>query len=401
MHSPSLLTVVRLALQYGFNALDTSHYYYPSEILLGRVLGVLAPAHPRSTYYISTKVGRYGPALEDFDYATERVRRSVEQSCTRLGTEYIDVVLMHDVEFVAEQVGESNAAGWTARDVVSADAGVREAARESVGLSRKDAGKIHGAGDQAVLDAVAELFRLKEQGKIRNVGISGYPLPVLVRLSWLVHSRLGKPLDVILSYSNRTLHSDILPQYLELFKADPSVPDSERASWTGPTILNGSAFSMGLLTDVEPPAWHPASDQLKLACKEASSKLRERGSSLAKVALTYGIRGAELQGSRQGTALLRTLNGMSTVDHVHAAVQAWRVLAAGASESSGGGKAEADTTAALTHASRRTTPVRAEPLVRHSDSDALRQYEAQVQEEEFVLKLLQKSETQDLSWSSP
>jgi len=35
-------------------------------------------------------------------------------------------------------------------------------------------------------------------------------------------------------------------------------------------IINGSPTSMGLLTNGGPPKWHPASDEIKLACREAS-----------------------------------------------------------------------------------------------------------------------------------
>ncbi|CAG8460992.1 6428_t:CDS:2 [Diversispora eburnea] len=47
-------------------------------------------------------VGRYGSNKEDFDYSPKRVRKSVEESCNKLDTNYLDVVYCHDVEFVNE-----------------------------------------------------------------------------------------------------------------------------------------------------------------------------------------------------------------------------------------------------------------------------------------------------------
>ena len=76
--------------------------------------------------FICTKVGRV--KVDEFDYSPESVRRSVLRSLERLGVERLDVCYAHDVEFV------------TATEV---------------------------------LGAVGELFKLRDEGKIRYVGISG------------------------------------------------------------------------------------------------------------------------------------------------------------------------------------------------------------------------------------
>ncbi|CAG8630174.1 4735_t:CDS:2 [Funneliformis caledonium] len=89
---------VRRALELDINAFDTSPYYGDSENILGSALYNLREEFPRSSYYIFTKVGRYG--LKDFDYTAKRIRQSVEESCRRLHTDYLDVVYAHDVEFV-------------------------------------------------------------------------------------------------------------------------------------------------------------------------------------------------------------------------------------------------------------------------------------------------------------
>jgi len=99
------------AIDLGINTFDTSPYYGNSEEVLGNALREIQATHPRGSYYLSTKVGRYGPKKADFDYSKERVRRSVETSMERMGTDYLDVVFAHDVEFVSvdsavEAVGE-------------------------------------------------------------------------------------------------------------------------------------------------------------------------------------------------------------------------------------------------------------------------------------------------------
>ncbi|KAG0034809.1 hypothetical protein BGZ83_004123, partial [Gryganskiella cystojenkinii] len=99
------------AIDLGINTFDTSPYYGNSENVLGQALLDIRETHPRSTYYLSTKVGRYGPKRADFDYSAETVRESVERSMKRMHTDYLDIVFAHDVEFVSveaavEAVGE-------------------------------------------------------------------------------------------------------------------------------------------------------------------------------------------------------------------------------------------------------------------------------------------------------
>jgi hypothetical protein len=101
----------RRAIDLGINTFDTSPYYGNSEHVLGKALASIASTHPRETYYLSTKVGRYGPKKVEFDYSKERVRASVEESMRRMHTDYLDIVYAHDVEFVSvdcavEAVGE-------------------------------------------------------------------------------------------------------------------------------------------------------------------------------------------------------------------------------------------------------------------------------------------------------
>ncbi len=254
-------------------------------------------------------------------------------------------MLTHDAEFVCDKVGRSHHDGWES-GIVSGlvdpqDVGLqqtREQVIESLGLAPnvEAASKVHGKGDEQFLEAIAALFKLKDQGIVRRVGISGYPLPVLLRLSRLVATTAPyRPLDAVLSYSNRCLHSDVLVGWKELFAADPR-GDSTNAlpelQWSAPLLMNGSPFSMGLLTDGTPPAWHPASDALKAATKEASRNLVAQGDSLTMTALTYGLRGSEVAHPSGAGPQLRTLVGLSHPDHVHSAVEAYRVLCSGATE---------------------------------------------------------------------
>jgi aryl-alcohol dehydrogenase-like predicted oxidoreductase len=112
-----------------------------------------------------TKVGRYnGHDGVGFDYSPETVRKSVLSSLSRLGTDHLDVVYLHDVEFVATPVKSGSTAGNPLDAIENS---------EEWGLSQADAGKIFGEGDQRILDAIRELWKLKREGMIKAVGISG------------------------------------------------------------------------------------------------------------------------------------------------------------------------------------------------------------------------------------
>src|SRR5215211_6391824 len=90
------LASVRVALACGMNFIDTSPFYGRgmSEVLLGIALrGV-----PRHEYKLCTKIGRYD--LQHFDFSRKRVFESVDVSLHRLGTDHLDIVLCHDIEFV-------------------------------------------------------------------------------------------------------------------------------------------------------------------------------------------------------------------------------------------------------------------------------------------------------------
>ncbi|GAK64415.1 aldo/keto reductase [Moesziomyces antarcticus] len=384
------IRTVRLALRYGINAFDTSPYYFPSEFTLGNILTALRPEFPRESYYIITKCGRYGPEHKHFDYSAAKIDSSVRGSCKRLGTEYLDVVLTHDAEFVCDKVGRSHHDGWES-GIVSGlvdpqDVGVqqtREQVIESLGLAPnvEAASKVHGKGDEQFLEAIAALFKLKDQGIVRRVGISGYPLPVLLRLSRLVATTAPyRPLDVVLSYSNRCLHSDVLVGWKQLFAADPRGDSTDalpELQWTAPLLMNGSPFSMGLLTDGTPPPWHPASDALKAATKEASRNLVAQGDSLTMTALTYGLRGSEVAHPSGAGPQLRTLVGLSHPDHVHSAVEAYRVLCSGATE-----------------AGNALFPAK------DADDDRREAYTTQAKNEKAVRDLFAERGVREWSWSS-
>ncbi|PIA16264.1 Aldo/keto reductase, partial [Coemansia reversa NRRL 1564] len=213
-----IVGVIRTAFSNGVNMVDTSPYYNDSEIKLGKALLELKAEFPRSSYCISTKLGRYGYHKSDFDYSAERVVSSVKESMRRLHTEYLDSVLCHDVEFV---------------DMA-----------------------------QIIDVTLPKLFELKQNGIVRQVGISGYPLDVLLRIAQMQYER-GYPIDICLSYCNFNLHCQRLPEYVPLLRAAGVK-----------TIIAASPLSMGLLQQDTPPDWHPANSELKKAVLKCKALIR-------------------------------------------------------------------------------------------------------------------------------
>jgi aryl-alcohol dehydrogenase-like predicted oxidoreductase len=124
----------------------------------------------------------------------------------------------------------------------------------------------------------------------------------------ILHKSPFKPVDVILSYSNLTLQNSsflaFAPQLLERAQVGQ--------------LLAASPFSMGLLTDIGPPPWHPAPPSVLAATIKAAEESKARGRSLADLATGYCIR-------HTGGAIPLVV-GFSQPKEVHESVEVWRAI---------------------------------------------------------------------------
>lgn len=111
---------VQAAWDNGIRYFDTAPHYGLG--LSERRLGEALSDKPRSSYTLSTKVGRllepYAGGGDDlahgfavpathrrvWDFSADGVRRSLEESLTRLGLDHIDIALLHDPDDHEEQV---------------------------------------------------------------------------------------------------------------------------------------------------------------------------------------------------------------------------------------------------------------------------------------------------------
>jgi aryl-alcohol dehydrogenase-like predicted oxidoreductase len=245
--------LVTSALTYGIRAFDTSPYYGPSEQLLGDALATpfVRSTFPRDTYAILTKVGRIGAS--EFDYSASWVRRSIARSLERLHTTYLDLVYCHDVEFVT------------------------------------------GA---EVLEAVRELRRIRdEEGTIRYIGISGYPIDVLGDMADMILRETGEPLDAVQSYANFTLQNQTLatPRGIGRF-VNAGVQVVTNASPLGMGLLRREGVPVGALGD-----WHPASRDLRAAVRAASDFCDSHSEKLEVIAIRWALESWISAGSAAGS----------------------------------------------------------------------------------------------------
>src|SRR5437660_9103893 len=81
------IRAVRRALDLGINFFDVSPFYGSTlaEERLGKAL-----AGVRGRAVLATKCGRYGH--DCFDFSSVRIKRSVEESLSRLQTDYLDLL---------------------------------------------------------------------------------------------------------------------------------------------------------------------------------------------------------------------------------------------------------------------------------------------------------------------
>ncbi|RLS98473.1 MAG: aldo/keto reductase [Planctomycetota bacterium] len=217
------LDAVRTAMDAGINLIDTAAYYGRgmSEVLLGQIL----PAYRRDSLVVSTKLGRYAP--KHFDFSAKRVAESIDVSLERMRLDYLDLVFCHDIEYADVQ--------------------------------------------QVIDETLPALRRQVEEGKVRYVGISGYPMRNFQRV---IPTGL---LDCVITYNHYTLQNDMALQWQGL------------AQQHGVGVINAAPFSARLLTDLPLPVWHKAPDSVRAVAAKASAWCKARGTSIEKLALQFSV----------------------------------------------------------------------------------------------------------------
>jgi D-threo-aldose 1-dehydrogenase len=195
----------------GIRYFDTAPHYGIG--LSERRLGAALAGRPRGEFTLSTKAGRLlepvadgagaGDDLADgfavpathrrvFDFSADGVRRSLAQSLTRLATDRVDIVYLHDPD---------------------------------------------DHGEQALREAYPALERLRSEGVVRAIGVGMNQTAMLTRFV------RDTDVDVVLCAGRYTL--------LDQRALAALLPEAERR---GTSVVIGGAFNSGLLADPRPGA---------------------------------------------------------------------------------------------------------------------------------------------------
>jgi len=230
---------VHTALDLGMNFIDTSPFYGRgmSEVMLGQALkGV-----NRDSYILGTKLGRY--SLEHFDFSAKRVDESIHVSLHRMNTDHLDILLLHDVEFVKlPQIWE---------------------------------------------ETIPAVLKAKEQGKVRAIGFSCYPMACFNS----VLDHVENDIDCVLSYNQYTLQNTTFAD-----KLIPRLKDKNIGA------INAGPFSARLLTNAELPAWLKEPEEVKQAARAAAKLCADNGVDIAQLALQFSCENPEIASTVAGSA---------------------------------------------------------------------------------------------------
>lgn len=179
------IEAVHRAIDLGINYLDTAPLYGESE----RRVGLALADGWREKIYLATKIGTHPEWRGDF--SASGTRRSVENSLRLLGTDCLDVCLVHDPDSMDPVVAKD------------------------------------GAFD--------ELQRMREEGLLKFIGLG-----VRQHEFHKIAVETGV-VDVILTYLDYTLLSQTANDWLLPLAAENDIG-----------IINGSPIAMGLLSGIEP-----------------------------------------------------------------------------------------------------------------------------------------------------
>ena len=254
--------VVRRALEIGIRYVDTAPLYGlgASERLVGEALA----EHPRSSFTLSTKVGRLvreRPAEHEslpdgmwhvpesvksvFDFSHDGIRRSFEESLARLGLDRVDIAFVHDPD-----------------DHL----------------------------DQAIEVALPALAKLREEGFVDAIGAGMTNADALVRIVEAV-----RPNCVLLAGRYTLLDQSALAELLPLCLRE------------GVGVIAGGVLNSGILADPSPGA--------RFDYLEARQPELERAQRAASVCAAHGVPlpAAALQFALGHPAVVAVLTGVRSV----------------------------------------------------------------------------------------
>lgn len=214
---------VHYAIDHGVNFFDVSPFYglTLAEKRLGKAL-----EGKRDQVILATKCGRYD--LKEFDFSEKRILQSVEESLGRLKTDYLDLLQLHDIEFVDKE--------------------------------------------QILNEAWPTLVKLKESGKARFIGITGLPVNYLAEITRNIE------VDSVLSWAHYNLLEDEINREL--------VPLSKEKGFG---LMNAAPLMQRILSDAPLPDWHRSPPAMKAMQSELLKLCSEYSVKLSDVAIRFAL----------------------------------------------------------------------------------------------------------------
>ncbi|MGC2660131.1 MAG: aldo/keto reductase [Bryobacteraceae bacterium] len=212
---------VHAAIDRGINFFDVSPYY--GATLAEHRLGAALEGR-RKEVVLSTKCGRYG--ADAFDFSAARVAAGAAESLRRLRTDYVDLLLAHDIEFADR--------------------------------------------NQILEETIPALRRIQASGMARFIGITGLPLHMLADVA----ERGG--VDVVLSYCRYNLLTRDMDRILVPMATERHIG-----------LINASPLHMRILTPEGAPSWHPAPAEVREAGARVVALLTAHGVQPAVFALRF------------------------------------------------------------------------------------------------------------------
>ena len=199
----------------------------------------------REDIIINTKVGRYeSDPSKQFDFSRSTTLASVQRSLRRLNCSYIDVLQLHDPEFAPSL-------------------------------------------DQLMNETIPAMIECRKNGWCRALGMTGYPLEVQFQIFQRTKEDFGEihVWDQALTYGHFNLHDSSLlnkpicsyqsfAEYCRLFEIG---------------LMAAAPLSMGLLTNGNPPEWHPANAELTEACRKAAVICEDLNVDIAVIASVFAL----------------------------------------------------------------------------------------------------------------
>lgn len=220
------IRAVHASIDNGINYIDVSPFY--GDTKAETVLGKALKSVPRDKYFLTTKTGRFAKGV--FDFSPEAIDKSLQESLNRLGTDYLDVFQLHDIEY----------------------------------QNRKHLSTV-------INESIPHLQKLKEQGVIRYYGITSYPIDVFKQV------QVEAQVDTMLCHGHYMLSDTMMLDLVPYAQND------------GVGLVAASPLGMGLLTERGVADWHPATQADKQCVLEAVKFCKANGTSLEDLALQFSV----------------------------------------------------------------------------------------------------------------